>query len=246
MLEHGLALRHAVVVEHLCRQGDAGDRCLQLMRHVVYEVVLYLCVTLLTEDHDDGEEERYEQHDCERHRRDHEPHRREDVSVHLREVYLHDTHFRLWVVAEENLRIGKLLAFVRIFGTAVDLTTVLCGHGEMVRNVDAVVHQLCLEVLVKQLKVDALFQRLVRCRIENGVDNLVEQRFLVDVTVLHNLLQRFRRLRQRVLVGVQDHGLGHLRWLHRYRLKLKRRIDGAVFAHDRILVRLLNRPVRCL
>ena len=116
----------------------------------------------------------------------------------------------------------------------------------MVRNVDAVVHQLCLEVLVKQLKVDALFQRFVRCRIENGVDHLVEQRFLVDVTVLHNLLQRFRRLRQRVLVGVQDHGLGHLRWLHRYRLKLKWRIDGAVFAHDRILVRLLNRPVRCL
>ena len=40
MFEHGLALSNCGVVEHLCGQRDGGYRCLELMRHVVDEIVL--------------------------------------------------------------------------------------------------------------------------------------------------------------------------------------------------------------
>ena len=40
MAHHLRTLRHRIVVHHLCGQRDAGDRSLQLMRHVVDEVVL--------------------------------------------------------------------------------------------------------------------------------------------------------------------------------------------------------------
>ena len=103
---------------------------------------------------------------------------------------LYYAHLRLWVVAKENLRIGELLALVRILWTTIYLSAILCAYCEVIGYVDAVVHQFGLEVLVEQLEVDTFLQRLVGSRIENGVDHLVEQSFLVDVAVLNNLLKR--------------------------------------------------------
>ena len=56
----------------------------------------------------------------------------------------------------KHLRIGVLLAFIAIVGTAIDLPPILSGYREMVRNIDTIVHELCLEILVEHLEVDAL------------------------------------------------------------------------------------------
>ena len=103
MLLHLLALGNRWVVEHLCSQTDAGNRRLQLMGHIIDEIVLDLSISLLSEDDHDGEDEGDEQHQRENDARNHEAHTGEDVAVHIREVNLHDSHLRLRVVAEEHL-----------------------------------------------------------------------------------------------------------------------------------------------
>ena len=74
---------------------------------------------------------------------------------------LHYAHIRLRVVSEEHLRICKFLAFVSIVRTTINLSSVLCAYREVVWDVYAVVHQLCLEVLVKELEVDTFFKWLL-------------------------------------------------------------------------------------
>ena len=76
--------------------------------------------------------------------RNHEAHTGENVAVHIREVNLHDTHLRLRVVSEEHLRIAVLLALVAKVWAAVHLSSILRCHREVIRDVDAVVHHLCL------------------------------------------------------------------------------------------------------
>ena len=185
---HLLTLGNRWVVEHLGCQRDAGDRCFQLMRHIIDEVILDLRIFLLSEYHDDGEDEGNQQHDGEDDARNHKPHAGEDVAVHIREVNLHDTHLRLWVVAEQHLRITIFLALVGIVWATIDLSAILRCHREVIRDVDAIVHHLRLEVLVKLLEVDAFLQRFVGCRIEDGIDHLVEQCLLIDISILHDFL----------------------------------------------------------
>jgi len=110
---------------------------------------------------------------------------------------------------EERLRVSVLLALLTVVRTAVHLTPVSRLHPEMIRDVDTIVHQFHLDVTIKEFEVDTLLQRLVACRIEDIVDHLVEQRFLIDIAVTHNLLQRLRGLRDAVLVSTQNHRLGH-------------------------------------
>ena len=207
MFLHLLALGDRRVVEHLCCQTDAGDRRLQLVGHVVDEIVLDFRVPLLTEDDHDGEDEGDEQHQREDDARNHEAHTGENVAVHIREVNLHDTHLRLRVVAEKHLRIAVLLALVAKIWAAVHLSSILRCHREVIRDVDAVVHHLCLEVLIKLLEVDSLLQRLVRCRVEDGIHHLVEQSLLIHIAVLHYLLQRFLRFAERIPVASENHRL---------------------------------------
>ena len=73
MLHHGFAFVYAFVVKHLRCQRYACYWCLQLVGHIVDEVVLYLSVSFLSEYDYDGEDERYEQYDGEHHGRYHEP-----------------------------------------------------------------------------------------------------------------------------------------------------------------------------
>ena len=79
MLEHLGALAHAVVVQHLRGNRDGRDGCLELVRHVVDEVVLDLAQLLLPEGHGDGIQEHAQQQEGECQRGHQELHRREDV-----------------------------------------------------------------------------------------------------------------------------------------------------------------------
>ena len=86
VLGHLLGLGNGVVVHHLGSQGDGGYRGLQLVRHIVDEVVLDFRIAFLTEDDHDGEDERDKQYHCKDDAGNHEAHTGEDVRVHLREV----------------------------------------------------------------------------------------------------------------------------------------------------------------
>ena len=240
---HLLALRHRVVVHHLRGERNAGDGRFQLVRHVVDEVVLDFGVSLLAEHENQRDDKRNDQHDGENDGGNHEAHRGVDVGIHVGEMHLHDAHFRLRVVAEEHLRIGVCHARLRVFRTAIDLPPVLRRHDEVIRNVDAVVHQFGLQVLVEQLEVDALFQRLVARGIENRINHLVEQRLLIDVAVFNDFLHLLVGLGNGVLVVSQNHRLRLLRGLRLDGFQHERGINRAVFSHHRILVALLERTV---
>ena len=159
------------------------------MRHIVDKVVLHLRILLLAEDGDDGEDKGQEEHDGEDDAWDHEAHAGIDVLRHVGEVNPDDAPLRLGIVAEEHLLIAVLLALIGIVGAAVNLAPVLGGDDEVVGDVDAIVHQLSLEVLVEQAEVDALLERLLRGRVDDGEHNLVEQGLLIDIAVLDDLLQ---------------------------------------------------------
>ena len=165
MFLHLRTLRHCFVTQHLRSQRDAADRRLQLVRHVVDEVILDFGIAFLPEDDHDGKDKRDEQHQCEDDGGNHEAHRRIDVLVHVGEVNRHHAHLRSGVVFEEFLRIGFFNALLSIIGTTVDLTSVGRRHGEVVGQVDAVVLQLLLDVVVEQQEIHALLQWLVARRI---------------------------------------------------------------------------------
>ena len=207
MLLHLLALGNRWVVEHLCRQTDAGNRRLQLMGHIVDEVILDLRISLLSEDDHDGEDKGDEQYQRKDDTRNHEAHTGEDVAVHIWEVNLYDSHLRLRVVAEEYLRIAVFLTLVGIIRATVHLPAILGCYRKVIRDIDSIVHHLCLEILIQLLEVDSFLQWFIGCRVENGINHFVEQRFLIHIAILHNLLQGLLSLIKRVLVAAQNHRL---------------------------------------
>ena len=92
VVEHSLALRHRGVMEHLRGQRDGRDRCLELMGHVVDEVVLDFREPLLPEDGVDGEDEGDEQNQGKDDGRDDEAHTGKDVAVQVRKVDVEQSH----------------------------------------------------------------------------------------------------------------------------------------------------------
>ena len=243
MLRHCLALLHGVVVEHLRCQRDTGDGRLQLVRHIVDEVVLNLGESLLSEHEHQRDDKRDEQDEREHQRRNQKAYRREDVFVHPREVDAHHTRLVLRIVLEKQLRIGILLTLVDIVGTTVYLAPILRGNSEMIGDVNAVVHQFSLKVLVEQLEVDTLIERFLRSGVEDAIDHFVEQCFLINIAVSHNLTHRLRGLRNGVFVVAQNHRLGHICRFRGNGLEFERGIYRTVVSGHRVLVRLLDATV---
>ena len=72
MLHHVGRLRDRRVIEHLRSKRNTRDRSLELMRHIVDEVVLDLAQLLLSEHHIDDKNEKHQHYQGEHKRRDHE------------------------------------------------------------------------------------------------------------------------------------------------------------------------------
>ena len=246
MFQHRRRLGHSIIVEHLCSQRDTADGRLQLVGHIVDEVVLDLRIALLAEYDIDGEDEGNEQNNRKDDGWDHKRHTGEDVGAHIGEMDLHHTHLRRGVVTEEGLLVGVFLTLLAIVRTTVYLAAVGSFHTEVVRDVDAIVHQFDLDVTIEQLEVDALLQGLVAGGIEDVIDHFVEQRLLIDITVTDNLLQRFRGLGDGVLISAQDHSLGYVGWLDGEGLQFKGTIDGAVVGCHSKLMALTNGAVETI
>ena len=140
-------------------------------------------------------------------------------------MYFHQTHPVLWIVAEKQLSIGVFLTLVAIVGTTIDLTTILGTYGKVVRDIDTIIHQLCLDVLIEHLEIYSLTQRLVAGGIENAVYYFIQQSLLINIAILHNLPHRLCCRGYRILVITEDHRLWHLRRLGVDSLQLERRIN---------------------
>lgn len=63
------------------------------MCHIIDEIVLNLCIALLSEYDDDGEGEGDKKHQGKDDAWYHELHTTEDIAIHVREVNFHNTHF---------------------------------------------------------------------------------------------------------------------------------------------------------
>ena len=216
------------------------------MSHVVDEVVLNLCIALLTEYHHDGKDERNQQHNGENDAGNHEAHTGEDVRVHLWEVNAHHTHLRPWVVLEKILLIGKLLTFVRIVRTTEHLTTIGGRNSEMIRDVDTVVNQFGTDVLIEHTEVNTFLQRLIASSIKDVIDHLVEQCFLIDIAIANNLLHGLGSVSQRILILTQNHRLGNRRWFHLKGLQLERGIDSTIVCSHCKLMGMLNGAIKTI
>ena len=172
--QHLGRLGHGVVVQHLRRQRDGRERRLELMRHVVDEVVLHLRKFLLAEDENHRDDERDEQDEREDDSRDGEGQRTVDVFSELGEVDLQHTHLLHRVVAEERLCERVLLALRVVVGALEHALPVVRMYGKVVLQVDAVCAELRLEQLVQFAEVDAVLQRTVARRVEDAVHHLID------------------------------------------------------------------------
>ena len=167
------------------------------MGHVIDEVVLNFGITLLAENQHNGENKRNEQYHREGQRGNHEAYRREDVAAHIREMNLHHAHFRLGGCSlEEQLRIAIFLALFRIVRTTIDFTAVGGRNGEMIGNINSVIHQFGTNVLIEHAEINTLLEGFVAGCIEYVINYLIKQCFLIDITLTHNFLHRLSRFRK--------------------------------------------------
>ena len=241
MLGQLLGLRHALVIHHLCSQRDGGDRSLQLMGHIVDEIVLYLRIALLTEDNHNREEEGDEQYDGKDDAWNHEPYAGKNVAAHFGEMHLDNTHLRLRIVLEEVLRVSVFLTFFRIVGTTVNFTAIGSRHGEVVWDVDTVIGQFLTDIVVEHTEIDAFLQGFVASSIQYIIYHLVEQTFLIDITVADYFLHGLRSINQRILVLTQNHGLGNAGRLQLEGLQLERGIDSTIVSGNGKLMGVFDR-----
>ena len=198
VVEHGLALAHGGVSQHLCGQRDGGDGRLELVGHVVDEVVLDLRQPFLAERDIDGVDERQEQDERENDGRYDEPDAGEQVLVHLGKVDDHHAHLRGRRVGKEQLGVGIVGPAFLVVRTAVNLAAVAREDAEVVGQFDAVGQELRPYGLVELLEVDSFLQRLVAGPAEQGADHLVDQCALVLVASADFRLKGFRGVAERV------------------------------------------------
>ena len=134
------------------------------MCHIVDEVILHFRQLLLPEHEDERCHKRDEQDDCEEEWREHESENLGQRLAFLWEVNLQHSHLLHWVILEECLRMAVLLPLWVVVLTSVYLSSATCDHSEMEIEVDAIVHKLRSQQLVKLVEVYALLQGTVaRC-----------------------------------------------------------------------------------
>ena len=180
------------------------------MGHVIDKIVLHLSQLLLTENDVDGEDESDQQHQREDERGNHEADRVEDIVATSREMDLHHAHACGWVVEKEGLCIGVLFTLVRKVRAAIDLAAVAILHPEVVLQFNTVVNQSRFDVLIQVSKVHTLLNGSVTGPVDHGPNHVIDQRTLVEVTVLNHVRQRARRLRDVVLTMLaRNHCPGH-------------------------------------
>ena len=73
------------------------------MRHIVYEIILDFAIALGSEDNNYREDKRYQKYQCKDYTRYHETDTREYIVIHIRKMYLHNTHYRLGIISELHL-----------------------------------------------------------------------------------------------------------------------------------------------
>lgn len=207
LLEHGRTLAHALVVEHLRGQADTRNRRLELMGHVVDEVVLHLGEFLLPEGHDDCIYEDYQQYKGEGECRHHEGYRAEDVVLLGREIDLEEAARAVGIVGEEGLD-EHIVAVVGPWvetGALVEYRARIVGHGELEGHLQAEGIQLLAQIAGDGGAVGALVDRTRGGRRYDVENHLVHQAFLIEEAVAVSVAGVAVVAAETVAVGAAEH-----------------------------------------
>lgn len=188
VLEQRRTLGYRGVVEHLCRQRDGRDRGLELVGHVVDEIVFHLGELLLTEGYDDGKQEGDQQDEGEGKRGYHEFDRTRYVVPLRGEVDLQVVDTGRRIVGEDGLCEEIPLDFrVILVGTVQDFV-VLVVDGKLEGEVEPIVLKLRFQIGFQFLDVDTLHYGPGTGFAEHVENHLVEQSLLIEVLSLAGLL----------------------------------------------------------
>ena len=177
-----------LVGQHLRRQRNGGNGRLELVGHVVDEVVLDFRQALLAEDGVDGIDKHREQDEGEDERGEHELDGVVDVAPDVGEAHHDEAGLRGKVVGEDLLPIDSVIAVFDIILALQHLAPIDGQHLKVVLHlfqIDAVVLQFRLEGIVQFVAVDAGGEGLIERLVEGGIDDLVEQPFLPEEALAH-------------------------------------------------------------
>ena len=110
-MKQNRTLGNSRVVKHLSGKRDTRNGSLELMCHVVDEVVLYLAQLLLPESQYNSVDKHCHEQECESKRRQHELDRREDILTLGWECDIQRAVVAIRIVGEEKLRVDRALSF---------------------------------------------------------------------------------------------------------------------------------------
>ena len=202
MVEQCRRLVDRWVGEHLRSQGDGTDWRLELVGHVVDEVVFHLAEFLLSEHHYDDEQEEDEHDDREGKRRHHEGQATvEEELVALWEIDLDVADSRRDIVVEQRLqKDSRLLGFLcREIWSVIDYRAVLVDDAEVVVEEDAHALKLIVERDEQLVDVQSLQYRLVVGLRQDAENHIIEQVLLIDILLHQHIVQRLLAVLYRAL-----------------------------------------------
>ena len=125
------ALVHTLVCKHLRSDGNGRDRRLELVCHVVHEVILHFADALLPYNKVYGDERRDEQNDGKAHCWSHIACNALDELLLVREVYDDCAHLSHRITTEECLLVAWVYAFLCIILASIDFSAIACIDNEV-------------------------------------------------------------------------------------------------------------------
>ena len=182
-------LLQLVVREHLCGNAYGGYGCLELVRHIVDEVVLQFGQPLLSDNEinrnqeSDKEEQGKEQ--CQIYHIGDLQH----IPVEFREMYAHNSHFSRRVVTEECLAVTVVLSFRVVVRTTVNLASLAIEHPIVEFQFYAVVAQGTTQCLHQKVLVHTLLKAFFSRGIQYAEDDLVQNLPFIYIRIADSALE---------------------------------------------------------
>ena len=194
MLEHLRRFAHTVVIEHLRGQRYTRYRGLELMGHIVDEIILHLCQFLLPERHDYSIDRKDQQQDREEKRRNKELDGMINIVLLIREIDLYVIDPCPAVVGKQSLNKSVVLVgLLRIVTRSlVDHASHAVHYGEFKWQCYTIGRKLRLQQIGHYRRVSPLLNRQAAGLAYDIDHNLIEQRTLIDVLRAYSVSERHR------------------------------------------------------
>ena len=205
LLQHGGRLAHGRVAEHLRGQRYRRYGCLELVGHIVDEIIFHLRELFLTEGHDDGEYKDYQQYERESQGRYHKRYGAEDEVLARGEIYLEEMQPAGRVARKQCLHesIVGAGAVGLVACRAVLYDAGVVEHCKLKRHVEAECVELLCEIAAHHSGVCAVGDGAGRCGGDDIEYHIVDDAFLIQVMIAVHVLHRAEVLAHGRAVGLE-------------------------------------------